>query len=85
MTFESTGDGNLVSRRIHKFLNMRLENDKETLDAIRELSNSFPENTAVNRRNLKSNVEKRTLDLNEEFLSSLRNVHLALDNIYKGI
>lgn len=84
MALENSGDSSLASKKIQKVLNMRLENDKETLDALKELSSFFPDNSAVNRRNLKSAIEKRNLDIHEEFLKSLRSVHQTLDTIYKG-
>jgi len=59
------GGGNTLSRRLHKILETRLENDKETLEAVKELSTFFTENTLQARRNLRSKIEKRSLAINE--------------------
>jgi hypothetical protein len=62
------GVGNVVSRRLNKILETRLENDKETLEALKELSTFFTENTLQARRNLRSKIEKRSLVINEVFI-----------------
>jgi hypothetical protein len=59
------GVGNVLSRRLNKILETRLENDKETLEALKELSTFFTENTLQARRNLRSKIEKRSLVINE--------------------
>jgi hypothetical protein len=59
------GGGNVLSRRLNKILETRLENDKETLEALKELSTFFTENTLQARRNLRSKIEKRSLAINE--------------------
>jgi hypothetical protein len=61
--------GNILSKRLNKILETRLENDKETLEALKELSTFFTENTLQARRNLRSKIEKRNLAINEVFLS----------------
>jgi hypothetical protein len=61
--------GNVLSRRLNKILETRLENDKETLEALKELSTFFTENTLQARRNLRSKIEKRSLVINEVLLS----------------
>lgn len=61
----SKGGENVLSRRLHKILETRLENDKETLEALKELSTFFTENTLQARRNLRSKIEKRSLAINE--------------------
>jgi hypothetical protein len=73
------GVGNVLSRRLNKILETRLENDKETLDALKELSTFFTENTLQARRNLRSKIEKRSLVINEVILScsNYKNSRLA--------
>ncbi|PSN44948.1 hypothetical protein C0J52_16472 [Blattella germanica] len=56
---------NVLSRRLNKILETRLENDKDTLEALKELSTFFTENTLQARRNLRSKIEKRSLAINE--------------------
>jgi hypothetical protein len=59
------GTCNVLSRRLNKILETRLENDKETLEALKELSTFFTENSLQARRNLRSKIEKRSLAINE--------------------
>nr|CAD7459049.1 unnamed protein product [Timema tahoe] len=79
------GVNNLLSRRLNKILETRLENDKDTLEALKELSTFFTENTLLARRNLRSKIEKRSIVINEDFLSSFRDVKEALDSIYNDV
>nr|CAD7260559.1 unnamed protein product [Timema shepardi] len=79
------GVNNLLSRRLNKILETRLENDKDTLEALKELSTFFTENTLLARRNLRSKIEKRSIVINEDFLSSFREVKEALDSIYNDV
>ncbi|KAG8297636.1 Golgi transport complex subunit 6 [Homalodisca vitripennis] len=58
---------------------------QETLDALKELSVFFTENTLQSRRSLRSKIEKRSLSINEDFLSAFRKVKEALDNIYVDV
>ncbi|KAG8224118.1 hypothetical protein J437_LFUL001812 [Ladona fulva] len=74
-----------VTKKLNKILETRIDNDKETLDALKELSTFFTENTFQARRNLRSKIEKRSLSINEEFLSAFREVKESLDNIYVDV
>ncbi|XP_054707381.1 conserved oligomeric Golgi complex subunit 6-like [Uloborus diversus] len=74
-----------LSRKLNKLLEARLDTDKETLDALRDLSTFFTENTIKNRRNLRSEIEKRSLKVNEEFLDSFRDMKEALDSLYEDV
>lgn len=65
------GTGNVLSRRLNKILETRIENDKETLEALKELSTFFNENTLQARRNLRSKIEKRSLVINEVFFQGV--------------
>jgi hypothetical protein len=76
----SKGGGDVLSRRLHKILETRLENDKETLEALKELSTFFTENTLQARRNLRSKIEKRSLSINEVFISCVCKYNLYLLN-----
>ncbi|PRD28425.1 UNVERIFIED_CONTAM: Conserved oligomeric Golgi complex subunit 6 [Trichonephila clavipes] len=76
---------NHLSRKLAKLLEARLDTDKDTLDALKDLSTFFTENTINNRRNLRSEIEKRSLRVNEEFLESFREVKEALDGLYEDV
>jgi hypothetical protein len=70
------GIGNVLSRRLNKILETRIENDKETLEALKELSTFFTDNTLQARRNLRSKIEKRSLVINEVFFTSLTPINI---------
>ena len=67
-----TPNRNPLSRKLHKILESDLDNDKETLEALKVLSDCLDKNTLQARRNLRSDLEKRSLALNEEFLGCVK-------------
>ncbi|KAJ8665160.1 hypothetical protein QAD02_006822 [Eretmocerus hayati] len=74
-----------LTRKVNKLLESRYENDKEVMDALRDLSTFFKENTAENRRNLRSIIEARGAAINEEFLSAFKEVKSVLDSMHKDV
>lgn len=44
------------------------------LDALQTTSTLFTENTLKNRRNLRRDIERRSLDINRDFLENFRKV-----------
>ncbi|KAH8407553.1 hypothetical protein KR222_005318, partial [Zaprionus bogoriensis] len=70
-----------IQKRVNKILETRLETDKDTLDALNGLSSFFTENTLQQRRNLRSQIERRSVGINENFLQAFRQVKLALDEV----
>ena len=59
---------NPLSRKLNKILESNLDGDKDTLEALGVLSSFLEKNTLHARRNLRSDLEKRSLALNENFL-----------------
>lgn len=51
------------------------------MDSLKDLSTFFGENTLESRRNLRSQIERRSLEINREFLASFRKVKESLDDI----
>ena len=47
---------------------------QDMLEALKALSGFFTENSLRSRRNLRSDIEKRSLGINEEFLSAFQAV-----------
>ena len=45
---------------------------QEMLEALKSLSTFFNENNLRTRRNLRSDIERRSLAINEEFVESFR-------------
>lgn len=93
---------NVLSKRLNKVLETRLENDQvrsyhfsvpffykilfqQTLEALKQLSTFYTENTLQARRNLRSQIEKRSLDINENFIAAFREVKEAFDDVYNDI
>ena len=59
---------NPLSRKLNKILESDLDNDREMLEALEVLSDCLEKNTLQARRNLRSDLERRSLSLNEDFL-----------------
>ncbi|SPP72951.1 blast:Conserved oligomeric Golgi complex subunit 6 [Drosophila guanche] len=81
VTQDKNEDQDRIQRRVNKILETRLESDKDTLDALNGLSSFFKENTLQNRRNLRSQIEHRSVGINENFLKAFREVKLSLDAV----
>ena len=62
---------NPLSKKLHKILESNLDNDKETLEALGVLSGFLERNTLQARRNLRSDLERRCLGLNDGFVTCL--------------
>ncbi|CAG9772275.1 unnamed protein product [Ceutorhynchus assimilis] len=75
----------VLSKRMYKILESRIENDQDTIEALRELSTFYTENTLQARRNLRSQIEKRSLDINQNFLASFKAVKVSFDSVYNDI
>ena len=58
---------NPLSRKLGRILESRLEDERETVEALKVLSEFLPANTLHSRRNLRSDLERRGLLLSEEF------------------
>lgn len=75
----------VLSKRMNKILESRIENEQDTIEALRELSTFYTENTLQARRNLRSQIEKRNLDINQDFLASFKEVKDSFDSVYDDI
>ncbi|KAF2368463.1 Conserved oligomeric Golgi complex subunit 6 [Trinorchestia longiramus] len=76
---------NPLSRKINKILESRIENDKAAVEALKELSLFFPENSLKARRNLRGQIERRSVTINQEFVAALKEVKDAVDAIYDDV
>uniref|UniRef100_H0V0I0 Conserved oligomeric Golgi complex subunit 6 n=1 Tax=Cavia porcellus TaxID=10141 RepID=H0V0I0_CAVPO len=81
----STQPNNPLSRKLHKILETRLDNDKEMLEALKALSTFFVENSLRTRRNLRGDIERRSLAINEEFVSIFKKVKEELESINEDV
>lgn len=74
-----------IQQRLNKVLESRIESDRETLEALSDLSSFFKANTLQTRRNLRSQIEKKSLEINQNFLDALKGVKEVLDGICSDI
>ncbi|KAE8627235.1 hypothetical protein XENTR_v10006915 [Xenopus tropicalis] len=76
---------NPLSRKLNKILETRLDNDKDMLEALKALSAFFTENSLRSRRNLRGDIERRSLSINEEFVGIFKKVREELENINEDV
>ncbi|XP_051782301.1 conserved oligomeric Golgi complex subunit 6 isoform X1 [Erpetoichthys calabaricus] len=76
---------NPLSRKLNKILETRLDNDKEMLEALKALSAFFVENSLRTRRNLRGDIEKRSLSINEEFVRIFKDVKEELEGVHEDV
>lgn len=57
----------LLSRKLKKVLETRTDSP-DVVESLRSLSEFYTENNANSRKNLKTTLERRGLDINEQFL-----------------
>ncbi|TKC51946.1 hypothetical protein EI555_015161, partial [Monodon monoceros] len=81
----SAQTNNPLSRKLRKILDTRLDNDKEMLEALKALSTFFVENSLRTRRNLRGDIERRSLAINEEFVSIFKEVKEELESIHEDV
>lgn len=75
----------VLARKLKKVLDSRLEGDKDTVDALKELSTFFTENNMKTRRNLRGEIERRNLQINHDFLDAFRVVKESLDSLHDNV
>uniref|UniRef100_A0A671UH25 Conserved oligomeric Golgi complex subunit 6 n=1 Tax=Sparus aurata TaxID=8175 RepID=A0A671UH25_SPAAU len=76
---------NPLSRKLNKILETRLDNDKEMLEALKALSVFFTENSLRTRRNLRGDIERRSLAINEEFAQIFKEVKEELESVHEDV
>ncbi|KAJ8391443.1 hypothetical protein AAFF_G00089170 [Aldrovandia affinis] len=76
---------NPLSRKLNKILETRLDNDKEMLEALKALSVFFTENSLRTRRNLRGDIERRSLSINEEFVRIFKDVKEELESVHEDV
>ena len=75
----------VLSRKMKKILDSKLENDNDTMDALKELSTFFTENNLKNRRNLRGEIERKNLQINHDFLAAFETVKVTLDSLHSNV
>jgi len=75
----------VLSRKLKKVLDSKLESDKDTVDALKELSTFFQDNNMKTRRNLRGEIERRNLQINNDFLTAFETVKESLDSLHANV
>ncbi|KAA8594017.1 hypothetical protein FQN60_004851, partial [Etheostoma spectabile] len=75
---------NPLSRKLNKILETRLDTDK-MLEALKALSVFFTENSLRTRRNLRGDIERRSLSINEEFARIFKDVKEELESVHEDV
>jgi len=75
----------VLSRKLKKILDSKLETDKDTVDALKELSTFFQDNNLKTRRNLRGEIERKNLQINHDFLSAFETVKESLDSLHSNV
>ncbi|GAA0158810.1 hypothetical protein LIER_15744 [Lithospermum erythrorhizon] len=73
-----------LSRKLKKVLETRTDSS-DLLSSLNTLSTFYSENSPQCRRNLRSNVEKRSLSINQEFLQASIAAQQALDRVEEEV
>lgn len=55
------------------------------MEALKQLSLFYTDNTLQARRNLRSQIEKQSLEINENFLAAFREVKETFDEVYNNV
>jgi len=84
-TVDDSKSDSVLSRKLKKILDSKLETDKDTVDALKELSTFFQDNNLKSRRNLRGEIERRNLQINHDFLSAFQTVKESLDSLHSNV
>nr|CAG4650862.1 EOG090X03SX [Simocephalus serrulatus] len=76
---------NPLAKKLAKIQDNQIENDKDTLEALKELSTFFTENSIRTRRNLRGEIEGRSLAINQDIFKSFHQVKEALDDVHSQV
>ncbi|KAG7593599.1 Conserved oligomeric Golgi complex subunit 6 [Arabidopsis thaliana x Arabidopsis arenosa] len=73
-----------LSRKLKKVLECRTDSP-DLVASLNALSSFYDENSAHARRNLRSTIEKRALQINSEFLNAADSTQIALDRVEEEV
>ena len=76
---------NPLSKKLSRILDSRYDEDKDTIEALRVLSEFMGENTLQTRRNLRSDLERRNLALSESFCVLLGRLASHVEGIHEEV
>ena len=67
----TTAQTNPLSKKISKILETKFDQNRELLEPLKGLSEFYGANTSEARRNLRSQVERRNVEMNQDFVNML--------------
>ncbi|XP_054168923.1 conserved oligomeric Golgi complex subunit 6-like [Oppia nitens] len=73
----------VLTNKVNKIVNTDI--DEDTLLAMKSVSHLFKDNTLHNRRNLRTNIEKQSLKINEEFVNCFGSVRDQLNDLFRDV
>ncbi|GJW72089.1 conserved oligomeric Golgi complex subunit 6, partial [Tanacetum coccineum] len=73
-----------LSRKLKKVLETRTDTP-DLLSSLNTLSSFYTDNTPPARRNLRSTIEKRSIQINHEFLLASNTAQQALDKVEEEV
>ena len=76
---------NPLAKKLGRILDSRYDEDKDTIEALRVLSEFMGENTLQTRRNLRSDLERRNLVLSESFCVLLGRLASHVEGIHEEV
>uniref|UniRef100_A0A0K2UCR5 Conserved oligomeric Golgi complex subunit 6 n=2 Tax=Lepeophtheirus salmonis TaxID=72036 RepID=A0A0K2UCR5_LEPSM len=75
----------VLERKLRKIIDSGVENDPKVGCALTELSMFFNDNSLKSRRNLRGEIERRSLGVNSEFVAAFENVKRLADSLANDI
>jgi len=81
----SPNQTNPLSKKISKILETKVDQNRELLESLKGLSEFYGENTVESRRNLRSEVERRNVEMNQEFVLMLAGLNAKIDDVYEEV
>ncbi|OQR69833.1 conserved oligomeric Golgi complex subunit 6-like [Tropilaelaps mercedesae] len=77
--------GTFLQKKLSNVFEMGLENDRDTLEILAHMSTFVTENNLRTRRNLRGEIEKQNLAVNQEFFEALRTLKEQVDSLCEDI
>lgn len=77
-TAQKSAAVNPISKKLTKILESKIETDQNMLTALENASEFFTGNTLQKRRNLRRDLETKSLEANLKFLESFHKVKLVI-------
>lgn len=74
-----------LARKVKKILDIKVDASSEVGQGLKTLATFYEENSASSRRRLRSTIERRAIELSEDFLRSADLVIRGLDGVQQSL